>query len=294
MKLNQLSKGQSGLVILMVYLLAMSLGMIVYFLSLAFFFSPVWGMLAADVVMTLIVYLIGLAFKNASLYDPYWSVMPPFMALLWALTLSRLGATHIVILMLVMMVWAIRLTYNWWKNWHGFAEQDWRYDMLRDKNVKLYPMTNLVGIHMVPTLVVFFQMIVVYRILLFASFNIGFLVGALIALAAPIIQYFSDRQMYEFRQKNSQTKKVINTGLWRFSRHPNYFGELLFWVAIYVMYLLGSKTLDWAFLAPLSMIALFVFISVPMMEKKLAGRPGYDEYKASVSMIIPFFPKKSD
>jgi len=252
---------------------------------------PIISMLIADILMTLFIYIMGIQIKNASLYDPYWSVVPPFILLVWIITWLGYSIFGLIVLTII-TIWAIRLTYNWWKNWKGFKFQDWRYDLLREKSPKFYPITNLFGIHLIPTLVVFFQMPIIFFALFNGIKNWVFFIGALMSLSAPIIQYIADRQMYVFRQKNSESKKVINTGLWRFSRHPNYFGEILFWLGFFVMFLDANPVWSLLMLAPVSMIVLFEFISVPMMEKKLVSRPGYKEYQKSVSRILPFFPKK--
>jgi len=294
MNFNEMTKKQTGIVFLIVYILTMIIGAFIYVWGAVIFFHPILAMLIADIAMTIIIFVVGSIIKNASLYDPYWSVMPLFMVILWVpFYVGSYSSLHVILIIVSIGFWAIRLTYNWWKNWEGFKKQDWRYDMLRDKNKKLYPITNFFGIHLIPTLVVFLQMIVIYKVLIAGTYGLIFFVGLLISLSAPVIQYISDKQMFDFRTNNPQSKTVINVGLWRFSRHPNYFGELSFWVGFYIMYVGIYGKLDYYILFPISMILLFVFISIPMMEKKLIRREGYEEYKNSVSMVIPFFRKQN-
>lgn len=291
MDFTKMTKKQSGLLILVVYALTMLLGLGIIAFGNRQAWSPIMTMLVADIIMTIVIYLLGLVIKNASLYDPYWSVIPLFIIIVWYIKyLNSLSLNH-VLLLLAVLLWAVRLTYNWWKNWEGFEYQDWRYDMLRDKNTRLYPLTNLFGIHMLPTLIVFIQMVNVYNQLAEQGINLVFLVGFVFSMAAPVIQFIADKQMYQFRTQRKDNEQIINVGLWRFSRHPNYFGELLFWVGIYIMYLSFQMQIDVYIIFPILMIALFVFVSVPMMEKKISDRPGYDHYKENVSMIIPFFNK---
>ena len=295
MNLNSLNKKQSGIIFLIVYGFSMLLGLIVIFIGSRYTGNHLLTILIADIIMTLVIFIVGTIIKNASLYDPYWSVIPFFFLIVYAILFNGfILPSSSILIIIVVGFWSIRLTYNWWKNWTGFAEQDWRYDMLRDKAPKLYPITNLFGIHLIPTIVVYLQIINMVEVIKYSTVNIIFFIGLAIALLSPVIQYFSDKQMYEFRQKNLGKQKVINTGLWRFTRHPNYFGEIILWVGIYVMYFSYVKVLDVNIIYPISMILLFIFISIPMMEKKLIDRPGYSEYIESVSMLIPFFPKKID
>ncbi len=287
MDFTKFSKNQTGLIFFSIYLFVITLGFVVFVAGIALNWQPLLSMLLADVIMTIAVFLMGLLIKNASLYDPYWSVIPPFIIIEWNLVVGTSSSILNTLVLLVVVIWSVRLTYNWWKNWTGFQEQDWRYDMLKDKSPKLYPLTNFFGIHLIPTLVVFIQLINVYDSVSL-SVNVLFIIGLIICLAAPIIQFIADKQMYEFRQSNKNKAKVIDNGLWRYSRHPNYFGELLFWTGIYIIYVSSSNRIDLNIIYPIAMILLFVFISVPMMEKKLENRKGYSEYKNRVSMIIPF------
>ncbi|XFA98212.1 DUF1295 domain-containing protein [Candidatus Izemoplasma sp. B36] len=293
MNLNSLNKKQSGLIFLIVYGFSMLLGAVVAFLGSRYTSNPILTILIADVMMTLVVFIIGSIIRNASLYDPYWSVIPLFFLIIYTISFNGfMLPSNSIFMIIVVGLWSIRLTYNWWKNWTGFAEQDWRYDMLKEKSPKLYPITNLFGIHLIPTIVVFLQMINMVEVIRYSTTNFIFYIGVFIALLSPIFQHFADKQMYEFRQNNKSKEKVINVGLWRFTRHPNYFGEIILWVGIYVMYFSYVKVIDINIIYPISMILLFVFISIPMMENKLIDRPGYKEYKKQVSMLIPFFPKK--
>jgi steroid 5-alpha reductase family enzyme len=122
--------------------------------------------------------------------------------------------------------------------------------------------------------------------------NVMFVFGFVMCIGAAFIQYVSDKQMMAFRLEHQGEKKSIDEGLWHYSRHPNYFGEVMMWWGMYVMYLGVTRTLDWQIVSPLLMTALFLFISIPMMEEKLMGRPGYERYCDEVSVLIPF-PRKS-
>jgi steroid 5-alpha reductase family enzyme len=287
MNFNELTKKQSGIVFLIVYVFTMVIGLLIIIFGKRYDLDPIVTMLVADVVMTLIIFLIGSTLNNASLYDPYWSVIPLYIVIVWIVLYFQKLNLASILLVLVMAIWAIRLTINWWKNWDGFKFQDWRYDTLKEKNKKLYPLTNMFGIHLIPTIVVFIQMINVYRILENTQVNILYISGFIISLAASVIQYISDKQMYEFRANNRGTKKTINVGMWRFSRHPNYFGEILFWIGIFVMYLANYPLISINVIYPVLMVLLFLYISIPMMETKLINRPGYAEYQKEVSILIP-------
>ncbi|MBE0700373.1 MAG: DUF1295 domain-containing protein, partial [Acholeplasmataceae bacterium] len=198
--------------------------------------------------------------------------------------------------MMGMFVWSFRLTYNWAKNWKDLREVDWRYRMLHDKSPKLWVLTNLFGIQLFPTLIVYIQLIGGIRLIqLNPSLNLWMILGTALMFIATLIQVVADQQMFEFREKNQGQKRCMEEGLWKYSRHPNYFGEVLVWWSLFLMYFGAVQTIDFQLIAPLAMTALFLFISIPMMEKKiLLTRPEYKNYQKRVSMLVPFFRRDNN
>jgi len=258
--------------------------------------SMILELLIADLAAMLFIYVMSLILNNASLYDPYWSVIPPvFLIFVFIESGKTLTLPHFMMLFAISF-WGVRLTLNWIKGWHGFSEVDWRYLMIRDKAPKLYFLTNFLAIQLFPTLIVFAQLIVGIKILTIdPSLNIVFTIGFLLVILATTIQYISDEQMRRFRKAHVGEKKCIDEGLWRLSRHPNYFGEVTVWWGLYIMLFGLTYQFDLYILAPLSMTLLFVFISIPMMEKKiLKTRPEYKLYQEQVSMLIPYVRKQKE
>ncbi|MFA6692410.1 MAG: DUF1295 domain-containing protein [Acholeplasmataceae bacterium] len=282
---------QSFLTISLIYIFAVGVGILTFFLL---DFSLLVNVFFADIAATLVIWIFSLVLKNASLYDPYWSVIPPVIIILMMIYLKTNVTLGVFLMITSISLWSIRLTYNWARNWHGFHEVDWRYLKIREKAPKLYPITNLFGIQLMPTSIVFLQMILAIKILQAEPFvNGGLVIGALVIASAAIIQYIADQQMMTFRTLNPDKNKVIDFGLWKFSRHPNYFGEIAVWWGLYLMYLSTYRVIDIFILSPILMTCLFLFISIPLMEKKiLATRPSYMDYQKKVSMLIPFFHKK--
>lgn len=295
MDLTKLSRKQTLWIFALVYGFAILVGgfITIYLYDSGMGMNLVVATLIGNALMTVIVFIGSLVVKNSSLYDPYWSVIPIVIILEWIFIYDNLRNINVLFLLVAVLFWGIRLTYNWWKNWRGFSEQDWRYTHLRDKAPKIYLLTNFFGIHMIPTLVVYAQLINAHGIIEanMETTNILFFLGFSLSLLAPVIQFLADKQMYEFRLNNSNKKACIDEGLWKYSRHPNYLGELVFWVGIYLMYLPFAGALNINIVYPILMIALFLFISIPMMEEKLKDRPGYQEYKNQVSMLIPYRKK---
>ncbi|MCD6321819.1 MAG: DUF1295 domain-containing protein [Clostridiales bacterium] len=245
--------------------------------------------LIADIAATLIVWGIGLIFKNASLYDPYWSIVPVLVIPFWVIIKGSSVGVLDIFLIIAVTIWGIRLTLNWVVGWKGLSHQDWRYTMLKEKNPDIWFITNLGGINMMPTIFVFLGMIpVYYTINNPQQINVISVIGFLICIFAAIIQFIADRQMAVFRSNKANKGQCINTGLWKYSRHPNYLGEISLWWGMWIM-LMGSAPQYWiTVIGPVAMTILFIFISIPMMEKYvLQKRPMYADYKKTVPMLIP-------
>ena len=280
---------KSWLVCLITYVVALA-GCWFFLKQQQYFDSFLWKAFAADIVATVIVYVFSMVFKNSSLYDAYWSVAPPVIALYWmANTLA--GETAVGYLFITAIsFWSIRLTYNWMRGWGGLAHEDWRYKLLHDKSPKLYPLVSLTGIHLFPTLMVFGGMMPVYFALQAPVVALSFVTyaGFAVALLAAVIQLISDEQMRLFRKVAARGSN-IETGLWKYSRHPNYLGEILFWFGLWVMMTGVTTSYFWAIAGTIAMTLMFIFVSIPMMENKnLVTKSGYLKYIKRVPVLFPF------
>lgn len=275
-----------------IYSLAVAFGVLTYLL--VDWDNEIGKMLLADVAATLVVWLFGIVLDNSSVYDPYWSLIPPLMIAGWILSLKPERWEGIVALGLVVLFWSIRLTRNWFGGWTDFDHQDWRYTMIRNSHPKLWFLANLFGINLMPTLIVFLQLAGVPAFIRKEPGLNGWIVsGLLICLGAVIIQATADHQMESFRKRNQGRKLCIDEGLWRYSRHPNYFGEVAMWWGVWLILSGGIGMTMVSLIPPVMMTCLFLFISIPMMEKKiLSTRPEYGKSIETISMLIPFFRRR--
>ncbi len=266
--------------------------------------NPLIIILIIDVIATILVYIFSMLFNNASIYDPYWSVMPVFMFVLYALKRGMIVNTQVIIMLIIFIIWSLRLTLNWAYTFRDIEKQDWRYQMFKDKHPKLWFLINLFGIHLFPTIVVFISMIPAFNFIevLFLEQGVttyGTYFGALISIVATIIEAIADIQMHQFRSVSSNNGLVNDKGLWKMCRHPNYFGEILFWIGICIMGMSFAPISDKVnpnpgliILSPLVMFVMFAMISIPMMEKRqLENKAGYKEYVEKTPMLFPLGPK---
>lgn len=124
------------------------------------------------------------------------------------------------------------------------------------------------------------------------------LIGTLVWLFGFAVEVIADRQKSKFKTNPDNKDKFINTGLWSWSRHPNYFGEIVLWIGIAIITLPILRGWQWLMLiSPIFIIILLTKISgVPMLEKrsdeKWGGQEAYEAYKASTPILIPLPPSK--
>ncbi len=283
--MTKLSRTISFLIVILVYAAAIAGGLFVF--NLLSGVSALISFLAADIAATIIVWMFGLAFKNASMYDPYWSVAPIALFISFLLFTQSFELSDIILLA-IFLFWGVRLTLNWVTGWSGLNQQDWRYTMLKRRNPRLWFLTNLFGINLMPTLFVFAEMIpAFYSVTEGYVLSLVTVIGTSVCVSAVFLEIFADSQMRRFKSDPANSGKNIQTGLWRYSRHPNYLGEISFWWGVWIIQI-SMVNVWWTVFAPLAMTALFVFISIPMMEKRLLEtKQGYAEYKKATSMLMP-------
>ena len=250
----------------------------------------------ADISGTLVIYSFGRVFHNASFYDAYWSVAPLTISLFWVLRASSSSIVTMrqIIVIALVFVWGLRLTYNWARQWQGLKHEDWRYQDLRNKAPRWFWLIDLIGIEIMPTVIVFLACLSLYSALAIGKKGFGLLdvIAVIITAGAIVIETIADAQLREFTLKRRLSGEIMAKGLWAYSRHPNYFGEVMFWWGLFLFGLAADLGYWWTIIGPILITCLFTFISIPLMEKRsLERRPGYREITRIIPTFFPRFPK---
>ncbi len=281
MKTIKQSRIISFIIVTLVYIIATVIGVITY-RSLPFEW---WiSLLIADTVATVATFIFSLIFKNASVYDPYWSVQPPVIVTMFAIgkNLTALG----IGLIIVVYFWATRLTANWAYTFKNLNHQDWRYTMLKEKTGLFYPIINFIGIHMVPTLIVYGCVVPsVYAIIKELNINFASIVFLFISLLAVILQSIADIQMHKYRK--NRNSPFIRTGLWKYSRHPNYLGEIMMWWGVGLSVVCASNDSWYLLSGAFFNTVLFLAVSIPMADARQSKKEGFAQYKKETRMLLP-------
>lgn len=252
--------------------------------------------LIADVIATLVVFAASRLHRNSSFYDAYWSVLPPLLVAYWWAE-GGVGADDLRSWLVfgVVLVWAVRLTGNWVYAFPGLHHEDWRYPLLRADAGKAEALVDLVAIHLIPTLQVFLGLLPAYVAVTHREHGVGVVDGIAVALgiAATILEFVADVQMYRFAA-TKQPGEAMDRGLWSWSRHPNYFGEFCFWVALALFGIAAEPGYWWLLAGAAAMLAMFQGASIPMMEQRsLERRPAYAEVIARVPRFFPRPPQRT-
>ena len=243
-----------------------------------------YDILIVDVIATVIIYFFSFYFKNSSIYDPYWSVIPPIILFYFIYIVNEINFQAYLLLFSVFF-WGLRLTFNWMRSWPGMHHEDWRYIDMRKSSGKYFQFSNFFGIHLFPTLIVFACCIPMYDALN-KQIDVFTYFGFSLCFIGVLYEIISDQQLYNFKKNNTG---IINSGLWKYSRHPNYYGEILFWWGIYFYGVSNGTAFNWIF-APIAMTIMFLYVSIPWIENKIIKtRPKYLEYKNKVSVLCPEF-----
>ena len=288
--MQNLIKSKNGSLALVFFYYVISF-YLAYLVTKNFNFDGWLYILIWHVSATLIIFLFSNIHKNSSIYDPFWHVAP-IPIVFYIAKQSSLPTLELNLVLAAFLFWALRLTYNWYLNWNNLDHEDFRYIDLKNNNKFMAFINDLFGIHLIPTIIVNVSLYPIYVALTAESLNELVYVGFIVIIIAVVIQYISDDQMRKFRKDESNLGKTMKYGLWKYSRHPNYLGEVSFWFGIYVFALASGLTTIWLLACPIVMLALFVFISCPMMDNRsLKRRSDYKEYMDKTPQLFMWFVK---
>ena len=240
----------------------------------------------AILAFALVFWLVSLVTDDVSVVDSLWSLMFLLSAGVYAAAVVESGPRTSWILALVGL-WAIRLSgYITWRN-HGEPE-DYRYEQIRRNNEPAFRYKSLYIVFGLQGLLAW-----IISLPLLAAISgdaaLGWLdaIGVCLWLIGFSFEAVGDFQLARFKADAGNEGKVMDTGLWRFTRHPNYFGNFTMWWGFFLIAL--SAGAPWTVISPLLMSFLLLKVSgVAMLEKDIAGRrPAYADYIRSTNAFFP-------
>jgi steroid 5-alpha reductase family enzyme len=208
-----------------------------------------------------------------------------------AALLGHAGGERASAALFLVNLWAVRLAAHIWARHHG---EDHRYAAMRQKFGARWWWWSLVQVFLLQAILIWFIPAPLVATMLSSRTGLtelGYL-GVGLAAAGLLFEAISDVQLARFRAVAANRGKVMDRGLWGWSRHPNYFGEAMMW---WGFFLIGFSAAHqwWLILSPLLVTFLLLQVSgVTLMEEKMdSRRPGYAEYRRRVSAFVPMPPR---
>ena len=258
--------------------------------------GPVYAAFWGDVAATLAVFLFSLLYRNSSFYDAYWSVAPVAIVVFWCVVANPdVPFARQALVGLLVFVWGVRLTWNWARGWEGLHHEDWRYGLLARRTGVGYWPVSFAGIHMMPTLMVFAGCLPLWPALATGSEPLGWLDAlAFVVTAGAIgVETLADEQLRAYRLEPHAQGDFLRTGLWAWSRHPNYLGEIGFWWGLALFGLAANPGFPWNVAGAIAITLLFRFVSLPMIETRMQERrPGFAAWAERSSLLLPRAPQE--
>ncbi|CAL9163576.1 uncharacterized protein C594.04c-like [Musa acuminata AAA Group] len=250
-------------------------------------------------------WLIGLLLSNHWLIDLYWTVIPVMLVHYFAShPLAKADAARSAVVTVLTWVWSARLTHNYFRRerWQWGAREDWRFNEMRKEYGRPWWWISFFAVYLSQQVFLIGICLPMYAIHSSDKpWNIWDSLATVACLSGIVIAYFADTQLYEFVSKNETLSKHgapsvpnLDTGIWRYSRHPNYFGEQLWWWSLFVY--AWNVGQGWMFIGPLvnSLCLAYVTVLVEQrMLKKDHRAEAYREYQRRTSVWIPWFKRTS-
>jgi steroid 5-alpha reductase family enzyme len=249
---------------------------------------------AAVLGMMLLGWGLSLIYRNVTIVDSLWGL--GFVLIAW-LTFSMSGGFfgRKVLVALLVTVWGLRLSLHLtWRNWgHG---EDPRYAAWRKKSGERFWLVSLFKVFILQT-VFLWAIALALQWAQLATQPAGYTLLDFLGFCLWVIGFFfeaaGDWQLARFKANPVNRGRVMDRGLWAYSRHPNYFGECLMWWGIYVI-ALATPAGWWTIISPILITAVLLKMTgVTLMEKAIVHtRPGYSDYIARTNTFFPWFPRK--
>ncbi|MFZ2026690.1 MAG: DUF1295 domain-containing protein [Microgenomates group bacterium] len=230
--------------------------------------------------------------KRNDIADIAWGI--GFVAVAWlSFFIMQTYSVYALIVNILVSIWGLRLALHIYKR-NSRKQEDYRYLEWRNQWGKWFFIRSYLQIFLLQGSLLYLIALPIVFINKNATgvFSFFHILGLVLWGIGFYFESVGDSQLAAFISNPENKGKIMQSGLWRLSRHPNYFGEVLQWWGIYVFALSLPNSLG-LIIGPLTITLLILFVSgVPLLEKKYVGRADFEEYKKRTSIFIPLPPKK--
>lgn len=249
-------------------------------ISLLFLYMSIW-------------FLISLQKKRNDIADVAWGLGFTLMAWTSFFISNGVAGLRGLFVCILVSIWGLRLAWHIYNRNRNKAE-DYRYLTWRKDWGKWFYLRSYFQVYLLQGLFLF---LIIFPVLLInkstgTPFGILDIIGLIIWIFGFYFEVVGDAQLAKFIKNPENKGKLLTTGLWSYTRHPNYFGEVTQWWGLWIIAL--SVTGGWVgIIGPLTITFLILKVSgIPLLEKKMEENPNFAEYKKRVSVFIPLPPRK--
>jgi steroid 5-alpha reductase family enzyme len=258
-------------------------------------FLEIYAVVAGVILACMVtLWVVSLALRNSSIVDIFWGT--GFVIATWvyfSLTPDGFAARKWLLSILVTL-WGLRLSlYILWRNWG--KPEDFRYQTWRKEAGGMWWWRSFFKVFLLQGLLMWGISVPLLGAQISAtpdSLTLLDLAAILVWAVGFLFEALGDLQMARFKANPANKGKVMNTGVWRYTRHPNYFGDAAQWWAYYLMAAAAGGF--WTIFSPIIMTTLLMRVSgVTLLEKSLKEtKPGYKDYMETTNAFVPWFPRK--
>lgn len=228
--------------------------------------------------------------KNNGVADVAWGVGFIIAAFASAAANDMITGRKLLVSALVLL-WGLRLSSYLWMRMHGRSE-DWRYHLRREPWGRFSAIESFFQVFVVQGILLLIVALPVIYVNTYSGPGFGLLdvLGLLLWSGGFVVESVADYQLFRFKRSEKNKDRILRDGLWRLSRHPNYFGEALMWWGIFVIALSVPGGYATVF-GPMLLTLLLLRVSgIPVAERRFQGDPDYEQYRKRTSAFIPWFP----
>lgn len=246
----------------------------------------------AILVMMSLLWLLSLALKNASIVDIFWGL--GFVIVAWIdKSISPFMSPNKWLMLILVSIWGIRLALhigsrNWGK------PEDFRYAKWREENGSSWWWRSFFKVFLLQGVLMWIISAPIISIRVtdgIPPLSPLAIFGGLVWFYGFFFESVGDWQLKQFISNSANKGKLMTSGVWKYTRHPNYFGDAAQWWGLYLIALASGGW--WTIFSPIIMTFLLVNVSgVAMLEKTMKNKPGYEEYVKRTNAFIPWLPKK--
>jgi steroid 5-alpha reductase family enzyme len=253
----------------------------------------VFGWTAAAVAAGMLtLWLVSIALADVSIVDVYWGL--GFAMIAWIAAWSApVTSPRAVLVLGLVSLWASRLALHLFLRWRRADGEDRRYAAMRRKAGARFVRRSLIAVFGLQGVLMWIVSLPLQLAIVRGGAPLGWLgaLGIVVFAAGFVWESLADLQLTTFRRARANADRVLATGLWAWSRHPNYFGEVVLWWGLFLVTVEGTAAW-WTIVSPLIVTVLLVRVSgIPMLEHGMQRRrPEYAEYVARTSAFVPLPP----